>query len=418
MAGQEALKIRPWAAEGDRVDPDDSALDPTLTRTVGFPKSWSDADGNQSPRRFWNQRLRELTGAAYRFLRYGVEPYDPEVDYPANARCAIGQTLYTAVAANGPKTSNVTSPLTSGQTVWAKVTSRVAVPDAPAQATVRVGNQQLEFFWNCPRDNGRIVTSFDVQWRPQGQSGWGETFVVTDPFYSLQGVQNGNAYQVRTRARNAIGVSPWSAIATGIPRAVRPSKVVGLVATGTDSAFHARWQLFDTGGASVQFAVNWRTASQSYDSTRRLITSSLSAVISSDIINLTEYIVRVRAFNAVGFGEWSEEFFVTPQAPPSPPPSAPPDAIPGQVGVGSSRQLDAGILWEFPIPADGNRQITGFAIQIRLQGENWPSESIASLSSCHFQRPVTSGQIYEARSKAVNALGMSAQWSQTIEQEA
>ena len=416
MAGDEALKLRPWAIDGDRLDPEDT--DPSLTRTIGFPKAWSDSNGNQSPRAFWNQRLCELTIAAYRFLRWGVDPYDPLVDYPVNARCSMGRNLYTAVTANGPKSSNAASPLLVGQTVWKKVVSQRAVPDAPNQVTVVDGNGQLDFFWNCPRDNGQAITSFELQWRRKGNSTWESTITVTYPFYFLRGLQNFVIYQARTRARNAIGFSAWSPIVQSQPQAVAPSQIVGIVAIGGDGVINVSWDPPDDGGLDItHYTVFWRTADQIYSSSqRRLRTTSLSAQI-PNVANGTPLFIMIRCRNTVGRSPNSDDVSATPQAPPPPPPSAPPDTIPGQVGVGSSTVLNGGILWQFPIPTDGNRRLSAFAIQVREHGQNWPSESIMTPSSCHFQRSIVAGRTYEARAKAVNALGMSAHWSQIVVSE-
>ena len=52
-----------WAESGDRTNPDDSALTPALTRTEGWPASFSTTNGDTPRRRVMNQIFRELDGS-------------------------------------------------------------------------------------------------------------------------------------------------------------------------------------------------------------------------------------------------------------------------------------------------------------------------------------------------------------------
>ena len=45
----EFKKLTKWAATGDRTDPDDAALTPTLSRAEGWPSAFS-ADMGDTPR--------------------------------------------------------------------------------------------------------------------------------------------------------------------------------------------------------------------------------------------------------------------------------------------------------------------------------------------------------------------------------
>ena len=225
-----------WADAGDRSDPDDATHTPVLVRTVGWPFSYSTDDGETPVRQRMNQRLRELDGAARGAMLFGIEPYDPEIDYPVNAKCAVGRDLYNAVAANGPASGNATNPTTPGQTVWETVQGAVSLPNAPNAPNADATNGRLDWSWNCPKDNGAEITGFVFQWRAQGSVWLDANRVViasaSGSRYTLAGLANGTTYEARVYATNARGDSPWSGIGNGTPQAGRPGRVASVVALG------------------------------------------------------------------------------------------------------------------------------------------------------------------------------------------
>ena len=416
MAGDEAVKLFSglWADQGDRIDPDDDSLTVTVVRANGWPDTFSADAGNQPPRRVVNQLFRELQGAAVRAMRFGVEPYDPEIDYPENGRCALGRDIYYAIEANGPTTDNVTSPISPGQSTWGSVTGRVSLPSAPATPTAIPGNGQLDWRWRCPRDGGQRVMSFSLEWRA-ADGDWSSPVTVISGRYRLTGLQNGTVYQVRVRAHTVAGASPWSSAGSATPAAVRPGKVAGLVATaGEDGQVPLRWSEPDTGGAAIsRYEVQWRTESGTFGSTNQANSTSLSTII-GNFSNGVRYLFRVRAVNSAGDGPWSEEQSATPAEPPPPPPVPPPDARPGQPGVGSGSTIGSRILWSWPVPPDGNRRILRYDVQVREASASWPAQSETSVSSCYLQAGASGGTRYEARARAVNTLGEGA-WSATVD---
>ena len=168
----ESLKILSgvWASgpNADRTDPDDAGLNPTLNREVGWPASFS--DGTDLPRReVFNQRFRELDGAARDAMVFGIPPWSADVDYPANEglvqRQVSGQVqVFTNNAATGPG-STVVDPATEGQTTWEPIgglDTRVAGVVAVA------GDEQVVVRWGRLALSG--LTGYRVQWKSGGQS--------------------------------------------------------------------------------------------------------------------------------------------------------------------------------------------------------------------------------------------------------
>ena len=147
----EALKILRgvWASgpNADRTDPDDSGLNPTLNREIGWPASFS--DGTNLPRReVFNQRFRELDGAARDAMVFGIPPWSADVDYPANEglvqRQVAGRVqVFTNNANTGPG-STVVDPATDGQTTWEPIGGlNVQVQGVVALAGERAGDRPV-----------------------------------------------------------------------------------------------------------------------------------------------------------------------------------------------------------------------------------------------------------------------------------
>ena len=416
MAGDEAIRILTglWADEGDRVLPDSSSLDVPLSRSIGFPASFGAEDGNQFPRRGWNQRFREWQGAARDALRYGVNPYDPEIDYPATGTCAVGKKIYYAAETNGPTTGNVTHPETGGQTAWIGVPGRVVAPAAPAQPTTTSSTNSLFWQWNCPRDGGRRVTHFSFQSRRRGTSNWSASTTVVGSAYEQTGLTAGVTYEARVRAHTSFDVSPWSATGTGAPVAARPGEIFGLVAfSGEDAEVPCQWNEPVAGGATIsRYDIQWRTASGSFSGSSQRSTTLLTANIGG-LTNGSLYYFRVRAVNGVGTGAWSEEESATPVEPPPPPPVIPPDIQPQQVPAApTATAITGAVLWKWGPPADGGVRITRFDVQVRASGDGWPSTSRTTTSSCFAQTGAVAGTTYQIRVRAVNAEGNGG-WSAT-----
>ena len=118
MADTEAKNLLAglWADTGDRTDPEDLGL----TRTTGWPVAYEQLGSGAEPERaLFNQRFRELDGAFADEMRYGIGPWDADIDYHQHARAtdSAGRKMIATVA-TGPRSGNATDPAVAGQTVW------------------------------------------------------------------------------------------------------------------------------------------------------------------------------------------------------------------------------------------------------------------------------------------------------------
>ena len=103
--------------------------------------------------------------------------------------------------------------------------STVNAPSAPAAITVTPGDGSLSIAWSAPADDGGAdVTSYDLRYissdvQDRSDASW---TVEEDVWssgaleYTLDGLTNGDRYDMQVRAVNEVGNGPWSATAAGI----------------------------------------------------------------------------------------------------------------------------------------------------------------------------------------------------------
>ena len=407
MADSEAIKILGglWAESGDRTDPDDTSVTPTLTRTTGWPSEYSTVGGETPKRARVNQRFRELDGAASDSMRYGILPYDALVDYRQYAHCTVALVEYTATVANGPATT-VVDPTTSGQTTWDTVTGEVGVPDAPSQPTAVASNGQLVWSWNCPKDNGAAITHFLFEWRETGGSYATVSPNPTIPYYVLTGLTNGTAIDARVTAVNAQGSSQPSSAGQGTPVASVPSggDLLALRAESGNASASLTWLEPDNGGASItSYTIQWAGPGQNFQSSRQQTSTNLTSTVSS-LTNTSLYRFRVAATNSQGTGTWSNTAQTTPQA------VTPTTAIPDVADRPTGTAGQGRILWFVNPPSDNGADITSYDFRFRRVGTGtWTNRVLTA--PVRTETGLTNGSQYEAQIRAENSVGTQTTYS-------
>ena len=419
MADAQAKKILAglWAESGDRSDP--GTGDNPLSRAVGWDAPYSVPGGNELIRRRWNQRFRELDGAASDHLTLSVGPYDSAIDYPQNALVAAGATTYRAIIVNGPTTSNAQAPTDASQTAWETLAGTATAPERPDTPSISASNGVLDVSWLCPLDGGSAISGFTLQWRVAGTADWSSAS-ISHTFRRLTGLDNGVAIEIRVRATNTNGDSQWSLIAVGTPSPDVPDQVVGVVATSGDNRFvDVRWNVPADNGAEIDsYLLQWRSSFQSFSTGREAEVIGTTHTVRS-LTNAVQYYFRVRAINAAGRGPWSSQEGGRPAAPPPPPPTIPENTRPDRVPSSPTGTVisTSAVVWEWPIPLagsgkeqSGGQRITGFEFQWRVSGNQWSGNITTVTGSCIYITGLETGTLYEGRARAVNAIG-SGDWS-------
>ena len=197
----------------------------------------------------------------------------------------------------------------------------VTVPGAPASLLVTPGDGSLSIAWSAPADDGGAdVTSYDLRYISSDAADKADAnWTVKDDVwssgareYTLDGLTNGDRYDLQVRAVNEAGNGPWSASETGTPSTVNaPSAPAALTVTPGDGSLSIAWSApADDGGADVtsydlryissdvqdRADANWTVEEDVWSS--GALEYTLDGLTNGD-----RYDLQVRAVNEVA-GEW------------------------------------------------------------------------------------------------------------------
>ncbi|MCY4505323.1 MAG: fibronectin type III domain-containing protein, partial [Hyphomicrobiales bacterium] len=125
---------------------------------------------------------------------------------------AIGAGLWSAIATASPA-ADPDGSMTVG-------VIPATAPDAPPAPSIVPGNLQVTAIWQAPDDGGDAIRTYIVQWKRAGapDTAWSSTNVhIRGTSAVITDLEEGAKYDVRVRAMNQIGASPWSPVAQAAP---------------------------------------------------------------------------------------------------------------------------------------------------------------------------------------------------------
>ena len=279
----------------------------------------------------------------------------------------------------------------------------LGVPAAPERPALTPGNQELHVSWDAPGDDGGApISSYDVQYSSNHGSTWNQRDVSID-LQNLQAtitsLQNNTIYHVQVRARNSQGDGAWSVAALGQPAGL-PAAPTRVTLTPRHNQLEVSWNRpFDDGGTpiidyDIQYSSDrgatwqpWHGSSES---------ENLMANISG-LNNGTAYVVRVRARNGQGYGQWSASASGMPVGLP---------AAPTRLKLMSG---DRKLTLTWVAPADnGGSKIIGYSIQYSDDdGSTWRPWN-ASIDSQQLQETIMdleNSKGYQVQVRARNRQG-------------
>ena len=283
-----------------------------------------------------------------------------------------------------------------------------AVPGAPTDLAVTVGDGQLTLSWIAPTDSGTpAMHGYLVQYRVSGPwQTWTRTASgALSTAETITGLENGRTYQVRVAAVNTAGASGYPT-ASGRPvgQARAPDAPGNLTLTPGDGRIAASWDepahvgTPRLNGYSVEYreqgAAAWTDANHRGTGRARTITG---------LVNGTTYDVRVAAMNATGKSDYATA---------STAPAGPPTAPQNLTLAPNDRIIDAS--WEAPA-GDGGSAIDGYLVQYRASGswQTWRDPEVQTGTHTHEMiYDLTNGRRYQVRVAAVNAAGVQGAWAQ------
>jgi titin len=274
------------------------------------------------------------------------------------------------------------------------------IPSAVQSLTVSAtGIGQLSVSWSAPASNGgSAITDYVVEGSANGGANWltVNDGVSTTTSAVLSGLSNGTTYQVRVRAKNAIGegINPTIASATTWNA---PTNVV--LTTGVK-------QLGVTWSAPTQSGGNTITDylvefSSDAGSTWTVFADGISGSLSATITGLADdtlYAVRVRAVNTAGNSPYSQTASETTAAVP-----AAPTNVQLTTGVKS-----LAVSWT--APAANGSAITDYVVEYSSDaGSTWNvfNDAVSDTPSANITG-LADDTAYLVRVSAVNAVGTGA----------
>ncbi len=198
----------------------------------------------------------------------------------------------------------------------------VTVPSAPQSFTATALNAKVRLEWAAPAsDGGNPIVGYEYRYRAGSGSftEWADVpgSNVNTTSYTVTGLINGTVHTFEVRARTST-LKGAAASADATPMAVAPDAPLVTVES-RNTALRVTWNVADNGGSDIfRYQVQWKSGAQSFANTRQqdFITDRHTTI--TGLTNDTEYDVRVRARNTIGWSDWSTVKSGTPRPKPAP----------------------------------------------------------------------------------------------------
>jgi hypothetical protein len=313
--------------------------------------------------------------------------YNPQTSDNTSSRFTTfvsgAQTEYSKGLTDAPPTINL------GGIFGIPSANRPTVPSAPGIKEVIPGDRQLLVYFYPPMDGGTSITGYEYSLD-------GSSFIFTRNTVSpmtINGLTNGQSYEIVIRAVNIVGHGPSSEPVEGIPVTV-PSAPIITVTPG-DKQLTVDFIPPFTGGSSIigyQYSVyNGGTFSPPVPAPEP---PENNQILITGLTNGITYQVLIRAVNSVGNGYPSNMVVATPVTVPSNP------IITGITP--SNEQLTV----YFTLPSDGGSPVTSYQCIVTLVPpvEGWYIIQSGTTSPITITG-LTNGITYSIVVQAINRIG-------------
>ena len=351
-----------------------------------------------------------------------------QFDRPADGGAAISNFQYSLDAGltwSTPSPAVTTSPLTisglsagtdyqialrainsvgTGTASSVQDVTTFTTPSSPSISAVNAGAGSLSVDFNLGSSGGTPITN--LEYSIDGGASW----VTRSPAstYSpllITGLTNGTSYSVAIRAVNTVGHSSSSNSISGTPVTV-PSAISLPSNTNVTASNQSLTLTFDApsnGGSAIttyQYSTDrgttWRTRTDGGGTnTSSLLITTLSSDGSTSLTNGTEYCVQVRALNAIGSGQASNDVCSTPKT------------VPDAPTISSTTSSDRAIDVAFDLSGNGGSAITDveYCLANCQTSSNW--NSFGSITSPQRITGLTNGTAYTVSIRVKNSVGSS-----------
>lgn len=309
------------------------ALNKTATASSIWPGTFPSNAVDGNPRSEWGPLsasgspwLKVDLGSVTQFNSYMVQTLSDRYNSAITLETSNDDSTWTVVdtvSGNTDVTINKTLPrVVSARYVKVTINSWSFFPDitefqlynttldAPADVAATASDEQVTLNWSSVLD----ATSYKVyQGTSQGIYDAAPVATVTDTTATVTGLTNGTTYYFTVRSSNEHGDSSASNEVSAKPHINPPAAPTGLTATAGNGQVELSWS--GVSGA-VTYDVYKGTASGSYGSIPvATVSGATYSYTETDLTNGTTYFFVVKASNAGGYSDNSNEVSATPQVP-------------------------------------------------------------------------------------------------------
>ncbi|EMY33221.1 fibronectin type III domain-containing protein [Arthrobacter crystallopoietes BAB-32] len=210
---------------------------------------------------------------------------------------------FTVVAVNGVGESDP-----SAESAVARPDVRPETPGAPR---LKFGDKSLDVTWAPPVNNGSAIESYTLEISPAPPSGQLQKTGLTGTSYTWEGLENGQAYEVRVQAHNKAPepseFSPYSAaeVPAGPPAAAGAPTTERVQSVGDESQLRVSWAApANNGGEILDYTVR-EYQGGSLNRTLPPVTGTSQTITAPN--SEADYTYTVTARNKAGDGEASPQ---------------------------------------------------------------------------------------------------------------
>ena len=271
-----------------------------------------------------------------------------------------------------------------------------ALPGAPIIDAVTAGDSSAQVSFAPSSTGGSPIEEYEYQVNSSG--GWVSVPGSSSPLL-ITGLTNGESYDVRIRAINAVGTGSASEAAAVTPATVPSAPaIVGDTVAGSDATLTAAFTAPSSNGGSAittyeystDAGATWRTRTDGGITASPVIIETLSSDGSTPLSNGVTYYVELRAVNAIGAGTASAVASGIAQTSPSAPLVTKVAASNGALAV------------SFTAGSNGGAAITSYEYSIN-EGSDWVSTG--TLGTSFVISGLSNGTSYPVQVRAVNSVG-------------
>ncbi|XP_015927182.1 fibronectin type-III domain-containing protein 3A [Parasteatoda tepidariorum] len=287
-----------------------------------------------------------------------------------------------------------------GLSPWSQVVSYSTLPDKPGKPgkpNVK-GRSHSTFFklvWDPPKEDGGCpITEYKLEM--DSGNGFCEIYCGEELEYTCENLQPGKSYSFRVSCQSLGGTSDFSEIGIGVTCPVVPGKCQAPKLCGKPkaSSLHVKWVSpeYDGGSEMTEFEVEITNP----DNSARIAYKGVGTdCVVAGLFPGRLYGFKVRAYNKVGAGPWSDVFEVTSGA-------GSPDA-PQNIQITPRSAHVVFISWTEP--ANNGAIITEYRLECRCNEKDF--DMVYSGPQCNTEvKSLIPATLYHFQVQAVNSAGV------------